>query len=289
MLANVSVIVVNYNSGDVVERCLLSILSQQGISCEIIVVDNASQDNSKAVLEKYKDKVKIIFNEENLGFGKANNVGFKEAKGNFIFLLNPDASFKTSYDLKNMVSFSSQNPQCGLIVPKVLREDGNITEPKLRYTGEKNSDVSGQLPGKWAWALGAAMLIPRNVYQKINGFDEDFFLYGEDLDICLRVRKAGYEIGYCDSVLIDHVGAYSEKKTDWYERETKKQKGIFLFYKKHYPQSRVIEIAKNEQRRSRWRKLFHDLKFKLFGREYSKNKALRYKAIFDVTNEVLKH
>src|SRR5690348_4649460 len=102
---DVSIIIVNYNTADLLIPCLQSILKQTGVDFEIIVIDNASQDNSLAVLNNFAQQISVIASPQNLGFGKANNVAVKQSKGRYVFLLNPDTELITSDALKNLTDF----------------------------------------------------------------------------------------------------------------------------------------------------------------------------------------
>src|SRR5688572_16305853 len=117
---DVSIIIVNYNTASLIPDCINSILQQQGVQCEIIVVDNASQDNSAEVLQSLGNPIIPILNKDNLGFGKANNQAARQAKGRYVFLLNPDASLQSPDGLRGLIAFMETNPNYGLVGPKII-------------------------------------------------------------------------------------------------------------------------------------------------------------------------
>lgn len=246
---NVSVIIVNYNSGSYALDCIRSLAGQRDVNLEIIVVDNASKDNSLELFTaNLPDEVLLIKSPENLGFGRANNLAASRASGDFLLLLNPDTKIDDPHAIKKLLETLLRQPKLGLLAPAVdePRKNKQVL-PRYRYPAANQLRYTQrlkQLPGKIAWVLGACMLIKRSVYNEIHGFDEDFFLYGEDVDICLRLRLAGYEIGYADEVRIMHVSGASEIGADTLGKWLRKRRGIYLFYLKHYDARDVLHIAR---------------------------------------------
>ncbi len=250
ILPTVSVIIVNYNSGSYAKTCIESLLKQGDIQLEIIVIDNASADDSIVVLkEAFGKKITLIESTENLGFGKANNVGAAQATGEFLLLLNPDTEISDSRAIAKLIAFMKGNPQYGLLGPVIFEPRKNKqVMPRLTYPQSKNLKFTPkliQLPGTIAWLLGACMLVRRATYNQIKGFDEDYFLYGEDADIGLRMRLAGYEIGYYETVKIMHVSGASELGANSLDKWLRKKRGVMLFCSKHYDPRDVLNIAKS--------------------------------------------
>lgn len=264
-------------------------LSQKEVEFEIIVVDNASQDDSLNVLGQFGDKIQLIKNSENLGFGKANNLAVNLSKGRYLFLLNPDALMLEPDDLKKIFLFIKNNKRFGLAGTRVLKANGvDESKPNYYYPGEHYiGRPYKDLPGKVAWVLGASMIIRKKVYNKINGFDEGFFLYGEDPDICLRIRKLGYEIGYFSDVSIKHIGGVSERGTDWYWLATKKQKALHLFYTKHYTPSAVKFLMRRDIRLARIKMLLGALRSIATLGLLKRKKDRKHRAIYDFCKEHL--
>jgi hypothetical protein len=243
----ISIIIVNYNTASIISDCLDSVFQQKGVNFEVIVVDNASQDNSVAILKQYPRPLLLLTNQENKGFGHANNQAFTLSQGRYLFLLNPDARLNTPNDLANMVYFMDNNLAYGLIGPSVIKNNQE-TKPQFTYPGQKylHPDIFKALPGSIAWVIGAAMLIRHNAYEVIRGFDEDYFLYGEEADLCLRIRQRGFQIGHIPEISVNHIGGASEKNTETRALWQKKQKGLHLFYQKHYETADVKKIISHE-------------------------------------------
>lgn len=244
----VSVIVVNYNSGSYAKTCIESLLKQANVRLEIIVVDNASADDSVNVLKNtFGEKITLIVSQENLGFGNANNLAATKASGDFLLLLNPDTEISNPQAIACLIDFMNKQPQHGLVGPKIFEPRKNkYVSPHFTYPASKRLKFTSklsQLPGEIAWLLGACMLVRRTVYNQISGFDKDYFLYGEDADICLRIRQLGLTIGYCEAVTILHASGASEIGADSLDKWLRKKRGIMLFYKKHYHPKDVLNIA----------------------------------------------
>lgn len=265
----VSVIIVNYNSGNFALVATQSLLRQIGVKLEIIVVDNASQDDSVLVLRtQLADQILLIENAINLGFSRANNLGASKANGDFLLVLNPDTVVDDQHAIQSLLKALLTNPQVGLMAPLIDEPRKNKqVRPRLTYPSErylKHTKKLNNLPGDIAWVLGACMLLKRDVFNQINGFDEDYFLYGEDADICLRVRLAGYSIGFTDAVKIMHVSGASEIGADSYEKWLRKRRGLYLFFIKHYHAQDVRQLAKSLIFKSNGYLIWHKLKRILF-------------------------
>jgi GT2 family glycosyltransferase len=246
---SVSAIIVNYKSGAYAVECIRSLLDQKYDSLEIIVVDNASGDGSVDLLRSaFGNVIKLIESPDNLGFGQANNLAASHAKGDYLLLVNPDARLLDNAFISALVSFLEQQPAIGIAGPEIHEPSKQkYVLPKKKYPSEgrlKNRDALKWLPGPYAWILGACMCLKRSLYEQIGGFDPDFFLYGEDTDICLRVRKAGYQIGYCEAAKLTHVGGASEAAAIPLDKFLRKKRGFFLFCRKHYAAADVKRIAR---------------------------------------------
>lgn len=257
-MIDISVLIVNYNTAELVKKCVESVLCQRGVTFEIIVIDNHSTDDSVAVLQAFLPRITLIPNQDNKGFGRANNQAFKVSQGRYLFMLNPDAVCLTDQDLYHAVKFMDEHPQYGLIGTRILNSHHQVEHTTYQYyPRQKQTSVDfSHLPGVLATVLGASMVARYDVFEKINGFDEDFFLYGEETDLCLRIRKIGYMIGYCDSVTVQHVGSASEKSHRREEVVRRKKAGKLLFYGKHYPEADVRKIVKGDLKHARahlWR------------------------------------
>lgn len=245
---SVTAILVNYNSGGYAVECVRSLLAQQYERLDVIVVDNASPDGSAKLLRsEFPDRVRLIESPTNLGFGRANNFAASHATGDYLLLVNPDARLLSADFIQQLIYFMEQHPLVGIAGPEINEpRKQKFVLPKRTYPSQKrlkDQKPFEVLPGPYAWILGACMCIRRELYEKIGGFDPAYFLYGEDTDICLRIRKAGYEVGYCEKAKLTHVGGASEVSAIPLDKFLRKKRGFFLFCIKHYPAKDVRKIA----------------------------------------------
>lgn len=261
---DLSIIIVNYNVKEFLLNLLQSIQNAKNdLSLEIIVVDNASDDGSvELVKEKYPD-VNLIVNKTNIGFGAANNQALKIARGKYFLLINPDTIVKEN-TFKEMINFFEKNPSTGIAGCKVLNPDGTLQlacrrgfpGPWTSFT--KVMGLSRLFPKSKLFARynltyldenqtyevdaisGAFMMMRRELYQKIGGFDQQFFMYGEDLDLCYRAQKSGYKVFYVHTTEIIHFKGESTKRSSIDETKVFYD-AMHLFVRKHFSSSFIIE------------------------------------------------
>ena len=237
---DLSVIIVSYNVEHFLHLCLESVYAAiNNINAEIIVIDNASDDNSVEMMRKKFPSTRVISNVDNLGFGKANNKAAKLAKGHYLCLLNPDTivSQKTFYEF---IQFHDKNPTIGISGPQMIDGTGQfLLESKRGLPSIKaavfkslglfrfSSLFFGQyynlsLPqnqnGKTDVLAGAFMFMRKSLYDQLNGFDENFFMYGEDIDISHRSLKLGYTNFYFSQSKVIHFKGESTQKNKAYEK-----------------------------------------------------------------------
>ena len=285
---DVSVIIVTYNSADAIAACLQSLMSQTGVTFETIVVDNASKDNTLAQLAGYQ--VHLIPSTENLGFGRGCNLGFNASRGHYVYLLNPDARLETNHALDTLCRMMNTHPEWGMAGTLVRSPTGHLeSPPATEYPGQRHvrRDFS-KLPGRIAWIIGASMVIRRELYEKLGGFDPGFFLYSEETDFCLRLRELGYEIGHVPDVTVRHIGGASAKLNDPYDLSAKKLKGLLRFRQKHYASEDCISLAKRDLLRARFRMIWYRILAGLqppHSSAWQKNR--RYRAIWEVSRDYL--
>lgn len=262
-MLKLSLIILNYNTRDLLRSCLQSIHNSQSTihNLEVIVVDNASNDGSLEMIKNDFPKIKLITNHQNYGFAKGNNIGIKEAKGKYILLLNSDTVVEKD-TLPMMVKFMEDNPMVGVATCRVELSDGTLDPachrgfptpwasltyflgleklfPKSKLFAQyhqtyKNLNKAHEIDSP----TGAFYLIRREVIEQVGLLDEDYFMYGEDLDWSYRIKKAGWKIMYAPDVKITHfkkqsgqanVDPLEQKKATDYFYQTMK-----LFYQKHY-------------------------------------------------------
>lgn len=280
---DVSIIIVSYNTADLTVACLESVFASQRVGYEVFVVDNASQDRSAGIVRDKFPQVRLVSNETNRGFGAANNQALRECTGRYVIFLNPDTTVEPESFYK-MVEFMDTHPEVGLAGPQVLNLDGSLQDSvSYRYPGHRYGAADlGRLPGDIACVLGACQIASTRLLRELGGFDEDFFLYGEDQDLCLRVRKCGLAIGYIKDVVIMHHGGQSELKTPPVEVVRKKMRAECLFYDKHYRPASIEKLLRLHRRRAYWRAALLRLRCLLPGdRDGAAQKLARYRVIYN--------
>jgi len=221
-----SIIIVSYNSQDFIEKCLNSVLKNVP-AAEIIVLDNASKDKTAEKLKKFLPKITLVESEKNLGFSKGNNRAVKEARGEYLFFLNPDTELKKP--INELIDFYEKKSDSGIVAPKLILENGE-TQPSVRklptvwgafkeyILGVKNSYnqyiPEGGDPMEVEMVYGAAILIKRDLFEKLGGFDEKYFLYYEDAELCKRVRDLSKKIYYYPKISINHLVGAAQSQLD---------------------------------------------------------------------------
>ena len=259
----VSIIIVNYNVRDFLHHALVSLQkAMKGIRGEIIVVDNASDDGSIEMVRRRFPKVQLIVSKVNLGFAKANNVGLKRARGKFLLLINPDTLVQED-TLRVMVNFFQENLDVGLAGCKVLNPDGtfqlacrrSFPRPWVAFSkmiGLSSLFPNSRLLGRYNLTYlspdetyeldavsGSFMMVRREAYEQVGGLDEEFFMYGEDLDWCYRIQQAGWKNYYVHSTQIIHYKGESTKRSNLDEIRTFYQ-AMHLFVQKHFSSSKLF-------------------------------------------------
>ena len=232
LLADVSVIIVNWNAKKYVEECLTSLIeAANDLSVEIILVDNASTDGSVEMVNQSFPSVKVIQNESNLGFAAANNIGIKVATGKYVCLINSDVNVPPNC-LQNMYRYMNEQPSIGLLGPKMLGKCGNTRRSGMRFPTIGNMllralalDSTLKGPGPMGGFLmadfhfdqikdmevlnGWFWMARREALDEVGLLDEQFFMYGEDIDWCKRFRLAGWRIVFYPQAEALHYGGAS--------------------------------------------------------------------------------
>ena len=266
-----SVIILNYNVRYFLEQCVLSVQKAlEGMDGEIIVIDNNSSDASCAMMQQRFPNVKLITNKENLGFPKGNNIGVAQAKGEFLCILNPDTvvaedTFQKILKFANQKTDSQTLPPgdggIGIIGCKLIDGTGNflpeskrgIPTPWVAFTKifglYKFSNLFGRYyaqhlseneSGEVAILVGAFMVMQRELYNKIGGFDENCFMYSDDIDLSYRVLQEGKSNYYFHETTVIHYKGESTVKDGTYMKRF--QEAMNFFYKKHFKVSVFFSI-----------------------------------------------
>lgn len=221
---DLSIIIVSYNTKKLTEDCLNSVmrsLKTAAFTWEIIVIDNVSTDGTKEMLPKKFPEVRTVFNDENVGFGRANNQGIRMAQGSYIFLLNSD-TVVVNNAVGKLYSFARQHPHA-FVGPKLLNADRTpqtscgpffrlpVVFAALFLHGDRLGLTrwSPNHVRKVDWVSGAALMGPKQLFMKDLLFDEKIFMYMEEIDLLMRARKKGYPTFFYPRSLIVHLGAAS--------------------------------------------------------------------------------
>ncbi len=204
----VTAIVVGFNHAHCLGRCFDSLMGSAGLaSLEVIYVDNASEDSSVAATS-WHDDIKVVKNSENLGFASAVNQGVAMATGDYIALVNPDTQIGPEC-LRELVDFLRRTPEAGLVGPRLLNEEGNQQRSLAPYPSLRRL-VAGWLgrptPAGQAWLVGALVVAEAALLRRLDGLDEKYFVYGEDMDLSYRVQQQGRTVNVDRDVHITHTG-----------------------------------------------------------------------------------
>lgn len=270
-MKDLSIVIISYNTKKLTIDCVKTIVENtKGLDYEILVVDNNSKDKSADAIREYSAKyesknlkIEVIENDKNLGFAKANNQGMDKSTGKYILFLNSDTKVESNV-LKEMVDWMEGHEGVGAATCTLRNKDKSIqgtggyfpTLPRVfnwmffiddipliekffkpfHPMHDKSPFSKGEAFYKEQkeidWVTGAFMLTRASVVKKVGGFDEDFFMYTEDTDLCFRIKREGYRIVYTPKWSITHLGGSSSVKEYPLLSEFE---GVKLFYKKHMP------------------------------------------------------
>lgn len=251
-----SVVIVSYNVREHLLDALSALYAAPNVSIEAIVVDNASGDDSADAVAAQFPQATLVRNDANFGFGKASNCGFERSSGQFILLLNPDALVEREC-VKTLADFLAANPKAGAASPRLKRADGKLDLaarrgfptpraalyrfmllsrlfPRSRRFNQYNlgylaEDEVHEIDAGTA----ACLMVRRSAIDQVGFFDPDYFMYGEDLDLCFRLKQGGWKIFYVPAAVATHVkGASSRQASSAMLREF--HRSMWIFHRKHY-------------------------------------------------------
>ncbi len=227
----ISVILVSYNTAQMSVDALDCLFRSEGdFELEVFVIDNASQDNSVDLISSKYPDIKLLKNETNVGFGRANNQALPFIKGDYVLLLNTDA-FVDQDSIQKSVDYMNNNPRCGVLGARLLSRNGEL-QPSCRYFPSpfnlfaERTGLSTLLPAiklvddphfnedltqECDWVPGCYYMIRKEVVNTVGLFDPLYFLYSEEVDHCFSVKKAGWDVAYCADVKVVHIGGESAK------------------------------------------------------------------------------
>ena len=277
---DVSIIVVSYNTRELLRECLTAVLLEAApFSAQILVVDNGSGDGSPEMVERefssFHNNVELIRSQVNLGFGAANNMALECATGNYFVLLNSDAFFAPGA-LALAIRHMDETPGCALGGSRLISPDGS-SQPSARCFHNLVSDafvltglaarfpksrLFGHFDRTWAdpnhpsevdWVPGAFAIVRPEALRKVGGFDPAFFLYYEEVDLCLRFKKAGLKVWYWPDIVVTHIGGQSSrqlKALDFSSQAAQvvlwRMRSTLLYYRKHH--GRLVHAARALER-----------------------------------------
>ncbi|MBA7511225.1 hypothetical protein ES705_03216 [subsurface metagenome] len=257
MAIDISIVIVNYNVKAFLEQCLMAIeRARHNLKIEIFVVDNSSVDGSQAMVKKGFPYVHLIENKENIGFSKANNQALRLAKGKYVLILNPDTLIQED-TLTTLKDFLDKHSKTGAVGCKLINPDGSFQAgsrrgfptpwvaftrisglskifPRIRLFGQYNMTyLSPDTESEVDVLTGSLMLIRKRVLDNIGHFDEDYFMYGEDIDLCYRIKKQGWKIHYTPITTAIHYKGESTKKGE-FSYISNFYSAMLIFIHKHF-------------------------------------------------------
>ncbi len=256
---DLTIVIVSFNVSTCLERCLASLwICLRGVSAQIIVIDNASTDDSVQMVQRKFPKVELVANSQNLGFAAANNQGLMRAVGRYWLLLNPDTEFPLdSNALQAMMGFLDMNPRIGVCGPSLFYGDGKRQHSAFLFPSLAQIYIDlfpvnwrlreSKLNGRFPFAkydagmpfaidhpLGAALMVRSEVARAVGLLDNDYFIYAEEVDWCMRIKRAGWEIWCVPAAKIIHHEAQSTRQ--FRERMfVELWKARFTLFRKQYP------------------------------------------------------
>ncbi|WP_248723528.1 glycosyltransferase family 2 protein [Seonamhaeicola sp. ML3] len=249
-----SVVILNYNVRHFLELCLRSVkAATSDIPSEIIVVDNASEDDSCDMVKTFFPEVKLVENKQNLGFSKGNNIGVSKAQGEYLCILNPDTVVAED-TFSELLKLYNTKDDLGIIGCKLIDGSGTflpeskrnipvvkaafkkmIGDSKYYYANHVSENGAGDVDV----LVGAFMFVKKDVYDVVQGFDEDYFMYGEDIDLSYKVLKQGYKNYYFGGTSVIHFKGESTLKDKNYARRF--YGAMQIFYRKHFKRNYLFD------------------------------------------------
>lgn len=252
-MIDLSVIIVSFNTKNLLEKCLLSLHeSSNSFKYEVIVIDNGSDDDSAEMVKKQFKEVILLKSDHNLGFGAANNLAAQKSRGKYLLFLNSDA-YVFPETIEKLLKLSHQN-SAEIASCRLLNKDGSIQPQggclpnlinitawmtflddipilkKLFCPYQQREENYFKHDHQMGWLGGTALLIKNSVFEKINGFDPGIFMYGEDVDLCLRAEKLGIKRFFFNEPVITHIGQGSSDSAFALHGE---YKGLIYLFQKH--------------------------------------------------------
>lgn len=261
-MKKLTIVIVNYNVKDYLAQCLDSLrLALAGVDAEVVVVDNCSSDGSVEYISSRYPEVRMIASKENLGFARGNNLAIRQTESEYVLLLNPDTVVKEA-TIRKVLEFMDAHPKSGAAGVEMLNADGTrapesrrgVPTPMTafykfmglakRYPNSRRfakyymSYLPWDSPQRIEIVSGAFCMLRRKALDEIGLLDEDFFMYGEDIDLSFRILKGGYENWYLPYPIVHYKGKSTQKSSFRYVHVF--YNAMFIFLKKHYSESSIF-------------------------------------------------
>ena len=259
--SQISVVIVSYNSRELLRECLASIQSEP--YAQVTVVDNASSDDSGEMVRRSFPWVRLILNKRNEGYGAAANTAIASCSSKYVLLLNCDTLLQPG-TLQTLSDYLDKNPQAAIVGPSLVNREGKsqascfpfptplqilLRETSLpilvRRVRRNHSDdlltMSPDFARVVPWVLGAVLAIRRQAFESVGGFDPSFFMYYEEVDLCYRLAKAGWQTHFIPEVCVSHIGGASTERHRT-AMASQLYKSLCHFYRQHYSRGRRFQL-----------------------------------------------
>ena len=244
LIMDLSIVIINWNTPALLLQCLDSVYNTKSrFDFEVIVVDNGSSDDSVFLVETRYPAVKLIKNDKNLGFARANNQGLEIGKGRYFLLLNSDTIILPDA-IDALIQAADCDPRVGVIGPKLLNMDGSLQKSWASFPSFLSELVGrnfrawkpvAEIPDTFEvdWIMGACMLVRAETIQDVGKMDEDYFFYSEETDWCFRIKKKNWKIWYLANAQIHHLGGGSTRRGSVIQL-VRLYQGKLLYFRKNY-------------------------------------------------------
>lgn len=283
-----SILIVNYNTEQYILNFLEDLIKQSLDTniYEIIITNNVNNNRLTNIISTITNStqlnIHIVQSEKNVGFGRAMNLAAKNAQGDHLLIANPDLRMLQADYLEKLIDHAESNLKYGLITTQLINDDGDDKSEFYDFEFHKTFGFKDKI----AWFSGALLLIQKETMQTINGFDPDFFMYCEDEDLCLRVKKLGLKLIKMNELKIYHKGGSSEplQNYDYFYRWYRSQ---LLFAKKHFDSNQFKQLLNQLSKKSNWKAPFYKILSIILPTARHKFQFAQWSAMKDVTNRTL--
>lgn len=282
-----SLLIVNYNTESYIEALIHSLLEQTILKSdfEIIISNNVQNKNLEEMISKnsFYDiiNIKVIQIDKNIGFGRATNAAAELADGEHLLIINPDVLMTDNNYLSLMYQFIIKNQDYGVISSNILGDNGHDMCEHYNYEFSENFGYKNEI----CWFSGSLLFIRKNLFKEINGFDDDYFMYCEDVDICYRIKKRGLPLIKNEELSVYHKGGSSEpvREHDFYRRCHKSK---ILFMHKHYNKNEFNEFINDFYKKEKLLSIRYTILDAIFPNRY-KIAAIDHQIMFETLKKTI--